>query len=120
MTEADKFWETYQTTESSRVHLCDIPKEIFYARHKNALKLIPEYPANEIGLLIAGKYYSDVWSSRSCSGYLAYLLGIGNKNGGAYMEFYCSGSCYFFLKDNMNPVYLAFEEADKLDNLTGV
>jgi hypothetical protein len=119
MTEADKFWETYKIKDNTRSHLCDIPKEIFYARHKNALALFPEYPANEIGLLIAAKYYSDVWSSRSCSGYLAYLVDIGNRDGDGYMEFYCSSSCYFFLKDNTNPTYQAFIKADELDNRMG-
>jgi hypothetical protein len=121
MINADKFWETYNKTEKSRVHICDIPEEIFYARHKNVLKLITEqgYPADEIGLFIAGKYYSDVWNSRSCSGYLAYLLGISDNDGGAYMTFYCSSSSYFYSKNGLNDAYISFIKADELDNRMG-
>jgi hypothetical protein len=113
MIDADKFWGDYRKEDNRRLHLCDIPQEIFYARHKNVLKLIKDkkYPAEEVGLFIAGKYYDNVWASRSCSGYLAHLL-----NAGDYMTFYCSSACYFASKHSLNPVYTEFIKADTLDN----
>jgi len=113
MIDATNFWNEYRKEDNRRLHICDIPEEIFYARHKNVLKLIKDkkYPADEVGLFIAGKYYDNVWASRSCSGYLARLLGAGD-----YMTFYCSGSIYFFSKHSLNPVYTEFIKADALDN----
>jgi hypothetical protein len=115
MIDKDDFWEKYRKDDDRRLHLCDIPEEVFYARHKNVMKLVTEqgYPADEIGLLIAGTYYSNVWGSRSCSGYLAKLMKV---PGGSYMTYYLSSSSYFFSKNSENEVYVAFLKADALDN----
>lgn len=111
--QASKFWEEYGTKDNYRLHLCDVPKEVFYSRHKNALKLITEkgLPPEDIGLYIAGKYYSHVWGSRSCSGYLAQLLGLKD-----YLTFYCMSSVYFFSVQYNENAYTQFVKADELDN----
>jgi len=94
------------------LHICDIPEEVFYARHKNVLKLISKRGyAEEIGLFIAGKYYLHVWGSRSCSGYLAKLVGADD-----YLTFYCASSIYCMAAHELNPIYTAFLQADALDN----
>ena len=88
---ANEFWKQHQLNRS-RVHICDVPKEVFYARHKHVLALIGKYTYREIGTLIAGKYYDNLWGSRSCSGTLSRLLG-----GDDYMDFYCGGSDYYYM-----------------------
>ena len=88
---ANEFWKQHQL-ERNKVHICDVPKEVFYARHKHALTLIGKYTYREIGTLIAGKYYDNLWGSRSCSGTLSHLLG-----GDDFMDFYCGGSDYYYI-----------------------
>jgi hypothetical protein len=113
--DAREFWEEYKKTNNTRLHICEIPKEVFYAKHRNALALIKDkgYDALDIGMLIAGKYYSDVWSSRSCSGYLSRLVG-----GNDYMDFYCGSSIYYSMINSPlkgNPILEDFKEADLKD-----
>jgi hypothetical protein len=82
--------EVYRN-EPGKLHICDVPKEVFYARHRNVLKLLDKYTRREVGGAIAGTYYDMVGSSRSCSGYLSRLLG-----GNDYMEFYCEDGLFHF------------------------
>jgi hypothetical protein len=124
------FWEEYNKKDNYRVHICDVPEEVFYARHKHVLSLIGKYDARSIGLLIAGKYYRDVWSSRSCSGTLSALVNsekIGGNGEHDYMDFYCESSSYYYLRKPYNEdliksfkihainVTEEFDEMDKLD-----
>lgn len=136
MTKASRFWKKYRK-DTTRLHLCNIPEEIFYARHRNVLKLIEQYEPlfrdwrhqsskKFIGLLLSGKYYDDVWSSRSCSGYLAHLVGIDNWNSGAYITFYCGSSDYYTIitekdlpkkyKRSVKKLVRDFNKADEQDN----
>ena len=86
-------WNTYRG-EPGKLHICVIPEEVFYARHRNVLALIGKYDYREIGSLIAGTYYDNLFGSRSCSGYLSRLLGHDD-----YMDFYCGGSNYYFISE---------------------
>jgi len=91
---SNNFWNEYNKI-TDREHICDITIDALKKRHENALKLINKYDPITIGLLIAGKYYDNVWNSRSCSAHLANLVGTND-----YMDFYCSSSVYFIIQHN--------------------
>ena len=121
-----KFWDKERKSEDKKEHICDIPMDELKEKHKHTLSLIGKYHSFQIGNLIAGKYYRDVWSSRSCSGTLSKLIGSDD-----YMDFYCGSSVYYAIKqpldllnfnENINNVLkdknqllFDFEEQDKLD-----
>ena len=106
------FWEDYKKKDSARKHICDFTIEELKQKHANALKLIPAQDRISIGLLIAGKYYNNVWNSRSCSAHLSELVG-----GKDYLDFYCSSSNYYFLMKLIKPpIVELFNQADKKDN----
>ena len=108
-----EFWDNERKNEDKKEHICDIDDDKLFKRHKNVLSLIGKYDPVSIGMLIAGKYYHDVWSSRSCSGTMAHLVGTDD-----YMDFYCGSSNYYFIKSWDNPIIKDFEEMDKLDKET--
>lgn len=108
---ARKFWEEHRKKKFD--HICDFTLEQLRKRHKNVLHLVGKYDPVLIGLLLAGKYYDNVWGSRSCSGHLAELVGTNN-----YLDFYSSGSSYAIMsvyRRLSDPLFIDFEEADKLD-----
>jgi hypothetical protein len=107
---AKHFWDEHEKKNDARLHICDIPLETLKEKHRHVLELIPKHDPVLIGLLIAGKYYKDVWASRSCSGHLANLVGTGD-----YLDFYCSSSCYFMLETTGNPIATDFTKADVED-----
>ena len=108
--DAHHFWEEYRKTDSARAHIRDFTIEELKQKHANVLKLIPAQDRISIGLLIAGKYYDNVWNSRSCSAHLSELIG-----GKDYLDFYCSSRNYYFLIKSGQPIVDLFKEADKKD-----
>lgn len=87
---ASGFWKNYHDTHQDLPHICDYSIEELKKRHVNVLQLCQQYDPWLIGLLIAGELYDNVWSSRSCSGHLATLIGTNN-----YTDYYCGSSNYF-------------------------
>lgn len=119
--ESSLFWKEFRKHEGKE-HICDISIEKLRARHKNVLDLANQrdkngdkYDSEGIGILIAGKFYKDVWASRSCSGHLAELMG--NVDDDAYLDYYCGSSNYFTLMNyaSQSELVKAFEAAVKLD-----
>lgn len=92
--DAQKFWDEFNRTRTPEnlLHLCDVSEEDFAKKHECVLNLRERYDSWLIGLLLAAECYSDVWASRSCSGYLVNLMGLKDDD---YCAYYCQSSLYF-------------------------
>ena len=108
---AKHFWDNFRKDDDKKLHICDFSIDQLKNMHMHVLQLIPKYDPVIIGLLIAGKYYRDVWASRSCSGNLAELVGTND-----YLDFYCSSPVYYTIITLCNPIVAEFEKADALDH----
>jgi hypothetical protein len=115
--QASIFWDNYNNTHNNLPHICDFSLDELRRRHANVLKLVSEYSARDVGLLIAGECYENVWGSRSCSGTLARLMEIDVGDEDAYLWYYCSGSSYFDLVYYGDPLIEAFIKANDLDKM---
>jgi hypothetical protein len=111
---AGEFWEKYERSAETLPHVCDVPIYRLIKRHEHVIGLLDKNPewASALATLVAGDYYKDVWSSRSCSGYLAGIFGLD------YLDIYCSSSTYYELKMNGKgaPIMVEYEKAKELDD----
>ena len=111
---AEIFWDKYHKSCGDLPHICDISLEELRKRHHWVLELTKIFDKQDIGTLLAGKRYKDVWNSRSCSGHLAELMGINEDD--AYCCFYCGSSNYYVLCTYGSVAMLKmFELANELD-----
>ena len=116
--ESKEFWGDYTETSSRKhhIHICNVPEEVFYARHKHTLSLIKDkgYNPSNIGILIAGKHYNHIWAAKTCDccpDYLSHLVK-------SQRSFYRMGSLFYnFLIDCLldNQMLIDFKEADLKD-----
>jgi hypothetical protein len=106
------FWEEFKKNDDKKEDICDTSIEELRKRHANVINLIGKHDYTKVGLLLAGKYYKNVWESRSCSSRLSKLMYHDN-----YLDFYCSSSTYYFLMTSYTDDKLIkdFDEAIKLD-----
>ena len=109
---AEVFWKEHKG--EGQEHICDVSDDDFVKKHMHVLELAERSDPWVIGCLLMGDYHVDGFSSRSCSGRMAELMGVGD-----YMEYYCASSSYIDMKlgwtKGLEELLSEYEEADKRD-----